>query len=103
MKTALRLAPEAPVVHHNIGVFYLNTNQPDKADIAFQRELEISPGYGLAHYSRGLTLQARRRYAEAALQMELATQLSPDFADPYLSCDSTHREASCRDYSEMDR
>lgn len=85
MKTALRLAPEAPVVHHNIGVFYLNTNQPDKADIAFQRELEISPGYGPAHYSRGLTLQARRRYAEAALQMELATQLSPDFADPYVS------------------
>ncbi len=85
LKTAARLAPEASIVHHNIGVFYLNTNQPDKADSAFQRELEISPGYGPAHYSRGLTLQARKRYAEAALQMELATQLSPDFPDPYLA------------------
>ncbi len=85
IKTAARLAPELPIVHHNLGVFYLNANQPDKADAAFQQELELAPGYGPAHYSRGLTLQARRRYAEAALQMELATQLSPDFPDPYLA------------------
>lgn len=85
MLKAAQLAPEQPIVYHNLGVFYLNSNQPDKADAAFLRELEISPGYGPAHYSRGLTLQARKRYAEAALQMELATQLSPDFPDPYLA------------------
>src|SRR5262249_37304588 len=40
-QAAVRLAPESPVAHHNLGVYYLHTGQPAKADVAFLRELEL--------------------------------------------------------------
>jgi len=82
---AARLAPEAPVVHHNLGVYYLNNGQPAKADAAFCRELEIAPGDGRAHYFRGMTFQARNQHERAVEQFRLAIALAPALPDSYLS------------------
>lgn len=89
---AERLAPESPIVHHNLGIYYMNSNQHDKADLAFQKELELAPGDGRAHYFRGVTLQSRRIYKEANNQFELATKLAPNFADTYLALASMQAE-----------
>ena len=82
---AARLAPDSPIVHHNLGVYYLNHAQPDKADAAFQRELELTPGDARVHYYRGITMQARRHYPEAAVQFQMTAQLAPNFPDTYLA------------------
>ncbi len=84
-KAAVRLAPESPVVYHNLGVHYLNLRQPALADEAFCRELEVAPGDGGAHYYRGVALQSQRRNAAAAAQFEEAIGLSPNLPDSYLS------------------
>jgi Flp pilus assembly protein TadD len=67
---AARLAPDFPGVYHNLGIFYNNLNQPKRADAAFQRELELSPGNGRAHHFRGLALQAQRKNKEAEQQFQ---------------------------------
>lgn len=82
---AVRLAPESAIVHHNLGVFYMNRGEQTKADEAFQRELELAPGDGRAHYFRGATMQASKRYKEAKVQYDLATKLAPGLPDTYLA------------------
>ncbi|MCS6775969.1 MAG: tetratricopeptide repeat protein [Chloroherpetonaceae bacterium] len=82
---AIRLAPESPVVYHNLGVLYHNQGQAARADAAFRRELELAPGSGLAHHYRGLALQEMRQYRQAIQQFRLAIALEPDLAPPYLS------------------
>lgn len=82
---ARRLAPESPVVYHNLGIFYHNQRQPVRADAAFRRELELAPGNARAHHYRGLALQEQRQFKAAIRQFRLALALEPDFADAYLS------------------
>lgn len=84
-EAALHLAPESPVVHHNLGVYYLNNNDFARADGAFCRELELTPGDGRAHYYRGLIFQKRNQNERALRQFELTVALAPDFPDAYLS------------------
>ncbi|HZO91100.1 MAG TPA: tetratricopeptide repeat protein [Chthonomonadaceae bacterium] len=84
-RAAARLAPEAPGVYHNLGVYYLNAGQLDLADAAFCRQLETAPGDGRAHYFRGVILAKRLQNARAIAQFRLAIALMPNFPDPYLA------------------
>ena len=84
-QAAARLAPDVPGVHHNLGVYYLNTGNLPRADTEFHRELEIIPGDGRAHHFLGLILQARHRDQDAAGQFREAIALAPQLPDAYLS------------------
>jgi tetratricopeptide (TPR) repeat protein len=84
-QAALQLAPDNPAIYHNLGVFYMNANQPARADSMFQKELELLPGNGRTHYYRGIVLQMQQRFPEAASHLELATKLAPDFPEPFLA------------------
>jgi Flp pilus assembly protein TadD len=84
-QAAERLAPDSPGVHHNLGVYYLNSRRLAQADAEFSRELELAPGDGRAHYFRGLIFQARHQDPQAAAQFREAIALAPQLTDAYLS------------------
>jgi tetratricopeptide (TPR) repeat protein len=84
-KTALRLAPQAPLAYHNYAVFLTNRGRHAQAEEMYARELEVSPADGRAHYLHGAVLQSMRRIPEAAAEYEAASKLSPNMPDSYLA------------------
>lgn len=82
---ALRLAPDSPVAHHNLGVLYMNNGRLQKADQEFIQELELAPGDPRAHHYRGLVAQRRLQTDAAIAHFKYAIALAPNLPDPYLA------------------
>jgi tetratricopeptide (TPR) repeat protein len=102
---ARKLAPDSPIVHHNLGIFYLNGSRLTQADAAFIRELELAPGDPNAHYYRGLVAQRRLRTEAAIAQFRYTIAMAPDFADAYLALavQSTRKEPEAKIRQYVDR
>jgi len=62
----------------------------DEAGRAFERAIELSPGYPLAHSWYGAYLIARRRFDEAEAQIRAAIELDPLALPPQLALAGLH-------------
>jgi serine/threonine protein kinase/Flp pilus assembly protein TadD len=55
---------------------------PEKADAASRKALELDPDLAEAHASRGLTASLQKRYADAQKEFEIALELNPKLFEP---------------------
>lgn len=74
---SLRLRPDAPAAHYNVGNALLKLRRSREAARYFGLALALSPDYGLAHQGLALALEAEGRHDEALRSLERAVRLTP--------------------------
>jgi tetratricopeptide (TPR) repeat protein len=79
----LRLDPDFPGAHLELGKVYISLRRNDDAMRELELALEANPGDGDASYFLGSLLVQESREAEAIPYLERATKLKPDFWAPY--------------------
>jgi tetratricopeptide (TPR) repeat protein len=73
-QAAIKLAPNEPRLHEELGTEYRNTGKMQEAEEAFRQELAIDPYNAVAQYKLGVLLTERgdaaqgKQYIDAALQ-----------------------------------
>jgi tetratricopeptide (TPR) repeat protein len=80
---SVRLKPNAPAAHYNLGKALLALREWNEADAHFHRALELNPTYAFAHYGIALSLAARGQPDAAVQQLREAIRLAPDFGEAY--------------------
>ncbi len=76
-ETAIKLAPDQPGLHEELGSEYRNANKIPEAKQAFQRELEIDPNNVLAKYKLGAIAVEEGDGATGKRLMEAAQREKP--------------------------
>jgi tetratricopeptide (TPR) repeat protein len=79
----LRLDPDFPGAHLELGKVYISLRRNDDAMRELELALEANPGDGDASYFLGSLLVQESREAEGIPYLERATKLKPDFWAPY--------------------
>lgn len=72
---AIQLEPLNPLLFGEVGQVYLIKNDLDKAKIAFEKAVELTPRYIDAHYYLALIADQRQDKAEAIARLEIVKQL----------------------------
>ena len=84
-RTYLRIKPDDPVVHHNLGVALLSKGNWEEGLAILRRSVELDPNYRGGHFSLGSALAEQGRYREALPHYERAHQLDPE--EPFIHAD----------------
>src|SRR5262249_1862316 len=74
---AIELIPEEPAAWANRGLFYLRTNQPEKAAPDLERARQMAPDNLDIQKLLGLLAQRRGQFGEAAAQLRKAVERDP--------------------------
>jgi tetratricopeptide (TPR) repeat protein len=77
-EAAIKLAPNQPGLHEELGSEYRNANKIPEAEAAFGRELEINPQNVLAMYKLGAIAVEQGNGAKGKELMEVAQRERPD-------------------------
>jgi len=81
--------PKTPGIHYRLGQILLaeagNTGPTDKAQIEFQKEIEIEPNNASAEFILGELARRQGQWNEAVLHFTRASQLDVGFAEAYLA------------------
>jgi tetratricopeptide (TPR) repeat protein len=78
---ALRLNPDAPSAHLNLGNALLNLKRPKEALESYDRALAINPNYAVALYNRGNALLNLKRPEEALASYDRALAIKPTYPE----------------------
>ena len=74
---AIKLDPFYDIAYNNLGVIYLDDlGQFDKAEMLFQKAVEINPNYALAYYNTARLMSIRGDKIEAARLFQVALDLN---------------------------
>lgn len=65
LSEAAKLRPKSPEIWSNIGVAYVGKNELTRAEEAWKKTLQISPGYNDARLNLGILYSRQKRYAES--------------------------------------
>jgi tetratricopeptide (TPR) repeat protein len=76
----LRLAPDAPMLHDDLGNELTRLGRFDEAIAHFETAIRLDPELFKPHNNIGVALLRQRRPAEAIPHLEQAIQLNPNFA-----------------------
>ncbi|MCC6769405.1 MAG: tetratricopeptide repeat protein [Bacteroidia bacterium] len=83
-QTALRLNPNSPTVLYNLGLYYQNNNQPEKAIEVFQDLLNKNPTYAYAAYNIGFIKSEIYKKPDQALEwFNKARSIQPEYAEAH--------------------
>jgi serine/threonine protein kinase/tetratricopeptide (TPR) repeat protein len=104
-REAVRLKPNRPDSHQNLGKTLYNERKFAEAEAEFRGAIRLEPDNALAHYQLGYTLAAEGRYTEAELAEREAIRLNPDDSHAYSDLSSilyrlqryVEAEAACRE------
>jgi|GEM_PF-2352830 len=77
IQEALRLNPNAPSVHHNLGTVYYELEQYEKAAAAAQQAIRLKPDRAQDWNLLGVSYRAMDKYAEAIAAHKEAARLQP--------------------------
>lgn len=81
-RNALRINPKNTLVQYNIGLFYQENGEPDKAIELYKELLVTDPSYAYAHYNIGyIFYELKKKPAEALPHFEQALNAKPDYAE----------------------
>jgi hypothetical protein len=74
---ALRLRPDSPAAHYNVGMALLMQNRGADAERYLRQALTLQPAYALAHDGLGVALQGAGKLREALEHYREAVRLDP--------------------------
>jgi Tfp pilus assembly protein PilF len=75
-REAIRLRPDYPEPHNNLGLVYVQTGDDEKAAAAFREAIKLRPDYADAHQNLGAVLTTSDP-DEAVRELEKAVELQP--------------------------
>jgi tetratricopeptide (TPR) repeat protein len=84
-KEALRIRPELPGLHLELGQVYANSAQWTKAEEEFRAETKLQPGNAEAAYRLGAALLQQGKAHEALAQLKRSIELKPDMPETLYS------------------
>ncbi|MGB7159182.1 MAG: tetratricopeptide repeat protein [Tepidisphaeraceae bacterium] len=84
-ETSLKLAPNLPEPHWNVGIGLSVNGDYDGALRRFDEAIRLDPTFALAYYSRGNVYLARGRLEDAVAQYRKAVELKKDYAEAYFN------------------
>ena len=76
-EAALRLRPDDPASHNNLGIVYQHAGHSDRAARSFRSALAYDSGFADAHYNLGCLMSLDNRLAEARQCYERAIAANP--------------------------
>jgi hypothetical protein len=86
--------PKLPHTWFNLGIYYKQNNEPDKAKAQFEQFIKLVPNEPIGHYQLGTLLRAEDRRAEAEAQFRRASQLDPQLAAAHFQLYNLYRTSS---------
>lgn len=81
---AIRLDPDYPEAHYNVGVAYTRQGRPAEALSAYREAIRIRPDFAHAHDGMGKIYAQMRSFNEARIAFRNAIKIDPNYADAYL-------------------
>lgn len=84
-KEALRIRPELPGLHLELGQVYANSAQWTKAEEEFRAETKLQPGNAQAAYRLGAALLQQGKAHEALAELQRSLELKPDMPETLYS------------------
>lgn len=101
LREALKLDPDNPRVHYNLGWSLLQRGQPEAADEQFLKSRGFEPLRPGPHVMIGRALARREQFDEAEQRFLKALSMQPDFAEAYIDLAGVYavkgREREARD------
>ena len=82
---ALRLRPNTPELHLELGLVYAGSSQWTKAEEQFRAQSKMQPGNAEAAYRLGTALLQQGKAREARIELQRADQLQPDMPETLYS------------------
>jgi tetratricopeptide (TPR) repeat protein len=76
-QAAIKLAPNEPRLHEELGTEYRNAGKMQEAEEAFRKELEIDPDNVVAQYKLGVLLTEKGDAAQGKQNIEAALRVRP--------------------------
>ncbi|MFA5090970.1 MAG: tetratricopeptide repeat protein [Candidatus Omnitrophota bacterium] len=92
LKSAIRLSPDADATYVELGRFYIEENQPDKAEAVLRKAVEINPGSSVAYGMLGVSYRMLKRFRQAESALKRAVALKCDNQDAYLELGWLYKE-----------
>ncbi|MSU23037.1 MAG: tetratricopeptide repeat protein [Opitutus sp.] len=80
-RDAIRLKPDFPEAHQNLGNAYARLGRTDEALACYRECVRVKPDYAPGHYSLGLWLERNKQLPEALEAYREAVRLAPNHAD----------------------
>ncbi len=97
-EAALKLKPDSPSAHFNVGTALAASGRLDLAVAAYQRALELRPSYAVAHNNLGTALLQLGRPQQALASFREAAHIDPRLGEAHLNAGLLSRAAG--DFSE---
>ena len=91
IKKALALVPDYVDAENNLANIYLQTGQPELAELHFRRVIDINPNFATAYGNLGIALKELQLYQEAVAYLWKAIELQPNNAHHYQNLGNTYR------------
>jgi tetratricopeptide (TPR) repeat protein len=82
---ALRLRPNTPELHLELGLVYAGSSQWTKAEEQFRAQSQMQPGNAEAAYRLGSALLQQGKAREARIELQRADKLQPDMPETLYS------------------
>ena len=91
-RMAVRLSPEHPAAHNNLGTALKEAGHMDEAIVCYRQALTLKPESHVYHYNLGNALEQQGRLEEAAAAYRRAIELQPDFVLAHCSLGTTLKD-----------
>ena len=105
-REAIRLRPNDPELHLNLGGLLYGQGQLDEAAGSFRTAIRLSPAYAEAHNNLGWILKDQGHLTDALAHFRQAVRAQPGSTTPMIGLAwllATHPDAQMRDASEAIR
>lgn len=77
LSEAVKLAPQNPLAHYDLGLARLQARHLPQAFASFQKALALKPDFSRAHYNLAVCLEGLGRFQEAVTAYQKSAELDP--------------------------
>ena len=81
----LKKYPQSTLAHTNLGLIYLQKNNPKLAEKHFSESLKLTPANPVAHNHMGIIYRQQGQFDNALRSYKLAINYKPDYANAHLN------------------
>ncbi len=88
----LSKAPNAPILHNNLGVVYQSLGHYQEAMKSFNQAIKIKPGYAEAHYNLGVAYGNLGRTQDEIEAYKETIRIKPDYAKAHYNLGVSYKD-----------